>query len=119
VQLGTETFVGAGHYMMEPDQLARYRAAVLDEETGTALAKIVGGLERAKFTVVSYDELKKVPRGMDPEHPRARTAQAEEPRGRVPAAPEEADRVAGVRRLARRARRARAPARRVAREETA
>jgi len=71
VQLGTETFVGAGHYMMEPDQLVRYRAAVLDDTTGAALAKIVAGLERAKFRVVSYDELKKVPRGMDPEHPRA------------------------------------------------
>jgi uncharacterized protein (TIGR02453 family) len=71
VQLGTEMFVGAGHYMMEPDQLARYRDAVLDAKTGAALAKIVAGLERAKFTVVSYDELKHVPRGMDPEHPRA------------------------------------------------
>jgi uncharacterized protein (TIGR02453 family) len=41
VQLGTEMFVGAGHYMMEPDQIVRYRAAVLDGKTGTALAKIV------------------------------------------------------------------------------
>jgi uncharacterized protein (TIGR02453 family) len=71
VQLGTEMFVGAGHYMMEPDQLARYREAVLDAKTGAALAKIVAGLERVKFTVVSRDELKNVPRGMDPEHPRA------------------------------------------------
>ena len=71
VQLGTEMLVGAGHYMMEPDQLVRYRAAVLDEKTGAALAKIVAGLERAKFTVVSYDALKNVPRGMDPAHPRA------------------------------------------------
>jgi uncharacterized protein (DUF2461 family) len=57
--------------MMEPDQLARYREAVLDAKTGAALAKIVAGLERAKFTVVSHDELKNVPRGMDPDHPRA------------------------------------------------
>jgi len=71
VQLGTEMFVGAGHYMMEPDQLVRYRAAVLDGKTGAALAKIVTGLERAKFRVVSSDALKNVPRGMDPEHPRA------------------------------------------------
>jgi len=33
--------------MMEPDQLVRYRAAVLDDRTGAALAKIVAGLERA------------------------------------------------------------------------
>ena len=71
VQLGTEMFVGAGHYMMEPDQLVRYRAAVLDEKTGAMLAKIVAGLERATFRVVSYDALKNVPRGMDPTHPRA------------------------------------------------
>jgi uncharacterized protein (TIGR02453 family) len=71
VQLGTSTFVGAGHYMMEPPQLERYRAAVLDDGTGKALARIVSGLERAKFRIVSFDALKKVPRGMDPEHPRA------------------------------------------------
>ena len=71
VQLGTETFVGAGHYMMEPAQLARYRAAVLDDDAGPALARIVSGLEKAKFRIVSFDALKKVPRGIDPAHPRA------------------------------------------------
>ena len=71
VQLGTETFVGAGHYMMEPAQLARYRAAVLDDDTGPALARIVSALEKAKFRIVSFDALKKVPRGIDPAHPRA------------------------------------------------
>src|SRR5207342_873706 len=63
VQLGTETFVGAGHYMMQPPQLERYRAAVLDDGTGAALARIVAGLEKAKFRIVSFDALKKVPRG--------------------------------------------------------
>ena len=71
VQLGTETFVGAGHYMMDPAQVARYRAAVLDDGTGKALARIVAALEKAKFRIVSYDALKKVPRGVDPAHPRA------------------------------------------------
>ena len=71
VQLGTETFVGAGHYMMDPAQLARYRAAVLDDKTGKALARIVAGLEKAKFRIVSFDALKNVPRGVDPAHPRA------------------------------------------------
>ena len=71
VQLGTSTFVGAGHYLMQPSQLERYRAAVLDDATGSALARIVAGLEKAKFQIRSFDALKKVPRGMDPEHPRA------------------------------------------------
>src|SRR5262245_43838605 len=68
IQLGTSTFVGAGHYMMDPPQLERYRAAVLDDGTGRALARIVAGLERAKFKIVSFDALKRVPKGMDPEH---------------------------------------------------
>jgi uncharacterized protein (TIGR02453 family) len=71
VQLGTETFVGAGHYMMEPEQLARYRAAVLDERRGKALGRIVAALEKAGFTLESFASLKNVPRGVDPEHPRA------------------------------------------------
>jgi uncharacterized protein (TIGR02453 family) len=71
VQLGTETFVGAGHYMMEPAQLARFREAVLDDAQGKTLARIVATLEKAKFRLVSYDALKKVPRGIDPAHPRA------------------------------------------------
>ena len=71
VQLGTETFVGAGHYMMEPSQLGRYREAVLDDGSGKALGRIVAGLEKAKYRLVSFDALKKVPRGLDPSHPRA------------------------------------------------
>ena len=71
VQLGTETFVGAGHYMMEPEQLVRYRAAVLDDATGVPLVRILRWLEKARFRVVSLATLKKVPRGVDPEHPRA------------------------------------------------
>jgi uncharacterized protein (TIGR02453 family) len=71
VQLGTSTFVGAGHYLMEPAQLARYRAAVLDERSGSALARIVAGLERAKFEIISFGALRTVPRGVDPTHPRA------------------------------------------------
>ena len=71
VQLGTSTFIGAGHYLMEPSQLVRYRAAVLDDATGASLARIVAGLEKAKFQIRSFDALKKVPRGMDPDHPRA------------------------------------------------
>jgi uncharacterized protein (TIGR02453 family) len=114
VQLGTEMFVGAGHYMMEPDQLVRYRAAVLDEKTGAALAKIVAGLEREVPGRVLRRAQERAARHGSGASARG-AAQAEESGGRVPAAPEEAHRVARVRRLAGRARRARAPLRRVAR----
>src|SRR4030095_5395206 len=71
LQLGTETFVGAGHYMMDPSQLARYREAVLDDRHGRDLARILATATKAGLEVGSFDTLKKVPRGVDPEHPRA------------------------------------------------
>ena len=71
LQLGTETFVAAGHYTMDPDQLRRYRDAVLDDARGAALARIVASVRKAGFTLMTGDLLKKVPRGVDPEHPRA------------------------------------------------
>ena len=71
VHLGTDVFVAAGHYMMLPDQLPRFREAVLDDRRGRALAAMLAGLGRRGFTVDSHETLKKVPRGMDPDHPRA------------------------------------------------
>jgi len=71
VQLGTSTFVGAGHYMMDPGQLVRYRAAILDDRQGRDLPRIVARVEKAGFRLESFAQLKKVPRGIDPEHPRA------------------------------------------------
>jgi uncharacterized protein (TIGR02453 family) len=71
VHVGTDVFVAAGHYMMTPDQLARYREAVVDERRGRELASIVGRLQKRGFEVGSHEVLKKVPRGIDPEHPRA------------------------------------------------
>lgn len=65
-----EAFAGAGHYMMEPDERARFRAAIADER-GEELAAIVKKLEKHGFTLESKDVLKKVPRGFDPDHPRA------------------------------------------------
>jgi uncharacterized protein (TIGR02453 family) len=72
VHLGAgERFAAAGHYIMDAPQLARFRAAVLDERRGTALAATLAALARAGFVVGSYETLKKVPRGVDPDHPRA------------------------------------------------
>jgi uncharacterized protein (TIGR02453 family) len=72
VHLGArETFVAAGQYTMDPEQLARFREAVLDERRGDELVGILRGLTRAGFTVGSHDVLQRVPRGLDPAHPRA------------------------------------------------
>jgi uncharacterized protein (TIGR02453 family) len=66
----TELFACAGHYMMMPPQLARFRAAVEDER-GAELARILQRLRKAGYTARAQEELKKVPRGVDPKHPRA------------------------------------------------
>jgi uncharacterized protein (TIGR02453 family) len=67
----TELFACAGHYMMDGPQLAAFRAAVLDEPRGGALAATLKKLARVGFEVGSHDVLQRVPRGLDPEHRRA------------------------------------------------
>lgn len=67
----TELFAAAGHYMMLPEQLARFRAAVAEEERGGALDAILRPLVRAGYEIGSHEQLARVPRGFDPEHPRA------------------------------------------------
>jgi uncharacterized protein (TIGR02453 family) len=64
-------FAAAGVYGMAPDVLARYRAALLDEKRGREVASMVAKLEKKGFRVGSMETTKKVPRGVDPEHPRA------------------------------------------------
>jgi uncharacterized protein (TIGR02453 family) len=66
-----EVFVAAGQYMMDPTQLADFRAAVADDSRGGKLVALLARLARAGFTVGSYDQLARAPRGFDPEHPRA------------------------------------------------
>lgn len=66
-----ELFACAGQYMMDGEQLKRFRAAVDDPKRGGELAKIVASLGRGGFTVGSYEGTQRVPRGFDPEHPRA------------------------------------------------
>ncbi|MEO7329463.1 MAG: DUF2461 domain-containing protein [Minicystis sp.] len=70
VQLGLENIVAAGLYMMDAEQLARYRAAVLDEVKGAELGKIVKALEKKGISTAGGETLKKAPRGIDPAHPR-------------------------------------------------
>jgi uncharacterized protein (TIGR02453 family) len=64
-------FGAAGIYAMMPDALARYRAALLDEKRGREIAGIVSKLEKKGFRVAAMETMKKVPRGVEPEHPRA------------------------------------------------
>lgn len=60
---------GTGWWQPEGRQLERYREAVLDEDSGEALAVIVGELE-ADGAEVHGDVLKTAPRGVDAGHPR-------------------------------------------------
>ncbi len=64
-----ELFACAGQYMMDGEQLKRFRAAVVDPKRGKELAAILAKLERAGFTRGSHEQLQRVPRGFDPEHP--------------------------------------------------
>jgi uncharacterized protein (TIGR02453 family) len=67
-----ETFGAAGHYMMEPDSLARFRAALVDAKRGKELDKILASIAKKGFAAHAHgDALKRVPKGFDPEHPRA------------------------------------------------
>jgi uncharacterized protein (TIGR02453 family) len=71
LQIGTEGMVAAGQYGMSGEGLARYRAALLDDVRGPEIAKIVKRLEKDGFTPGAMETLKKPPRGVPPEHPRA------------------------------------------------
>jgi uncharacterized protein (DUF2461 family) len=55
---------------MTPPQLARFRAAVADDRQGAALAALLKGLARAGYGVGGHETLARVPRGIDPAHPR-------------------------------------------------
>jgi uncharacterized protein (TIGR02453 family) len=74
LHIGLEHYVGAGHYMMDGAQLERYRAALLDERRGAELGRIAARLERSGFAIHGRETLRKVPRGVAPDHPRAELA---------------------------------------------
>jgi uncharacterized protein (TIGR02453 family) len=71
VQLSADgLLVGGGCHTSTPAQLARFRAAVDDPDSGEALRGIVRNVEAAGFAVEG-ESLKTVPRGFDKDHPRA------------------------------------------------
>lgn len=72
VSVGTHDDFGAGHWMLPPERVKRYRQLVADEKTGRELARRVDALEKKGFTAESFDPLKRVPSPFPKDHPRAR-----------------------------------------------
>jgi uncharacterized protein (TIGR02453 family) len=64
-------FGAAGHYMMDPPALDRFRKAVADDKRGRELDKILATLEKKGFSIDSHGTYARVPKGYDPAHPRA------------------------------------------------
>lgn len=62
---------GSGIYMFSPDQLRRWRTAVDDDRSGTALVRVIEALSRQDVDVSSHDVLARVPTGFAKDHPRA------------------------------------------------
>ena len=61
---------GAGMWQLDPDGLARYRAAVAADDTGGELQAIIAKLEKDGVEVHGHGSLKSAPRGYPPDHPR-------------------------------------------------
>jgi hypothetical protein len=104
VQLGAETFVGAGHYMMEPDQLCAIRAAVLDGTDGRGARD---DRRRARADEVPgrlpSTSSRRCPAAWIPSHPRAELLKRKSLAVEFPPLPKRLIVSACVRRLARRA----------------
>ena len=69
---GTGLLVAAGTYLMEPDQLDRYRPAVADGRSGQGLERILADLETQSIQTdgIGVPSLKTAPRGYAKDHPR-------------------------------------------------
>ena len=63
--------VEAGWIHARPELLPRYREAVLDDESGARLQRIVDDLERRDHEIIGHT-LRTQPRGASPDHPRVR-----------------------------------------------
>ena len=61
---------GAGYYSLMPDQLEKYRAAVADDRTGKAVARLVEKATADGIEVSAHDVLKTAPKGYPKDHPR-------------------------------------------------
>ena len=61
---------GCGMWEMAPDQLERYRQAVIADRSGAALERVVAKATTAGLTVTGHEELKTAPKGYAKDHPR-------------------------------------------------
>jgi uncharacterized protein (TIGR02453 family) len=72
VRLRPATVVlGAGMHRFEPPALAAYRAAVADDGTGRALEQAIAEATALRRVACGGPAYKRIPRGFDPDHPRA------------------------------------------------
>jgi uncharacterized protein (TIGR02453 family) len=62
--------VGSGRYVMDSEQLDRYRKAVDADPSGSQLAKLIAGVRERGIEVHGHEMLKSAPRGYPPDHPR-------------------------------------------------
>ena len=71
IQLSAEGLAaGAGMWQKSPEQLSRYREAVVGDRLGSELEEIVAAIEKAGITVHGHGVLKSAPRGYPADHPR-------------------------------------------------
>jgi uncharacterized protein (TIGR02453 family) len=63
-------WVGTGMYKPDPATLARFRAAVGEEESGRELMQLVRRLRRQRYDVSTHESLRSAPKGFDDDHPR-------------------------------------------------
>jgi uncharacterized protein (TIGR02453 family) len=66
----TGLMVGGGSYHPERERLARLRAAIADDRTGTELEEILAGVRKEGGEPGHGDKLKTAPRGYPVDHPR-------------------------------------------------
>lgn len=63
-------FAGTGYYQLATDQLTRFRAAILDDDAGPELERILNAIRAAGLETWG-EALKTAPRGFPRDHPRA------------------------------------------------
>ena len=64
----TELMVGCGYYSMAPDQLERFRQAVVDDHRGTEVAALATSLDADGWSMEAMSSLKTAPRGYPKDH---------------------------------------------------
>lgn len=65
-----ELYLGTGFYYFSKESLAAYRELVLDAKAGPSLQRAVNLVVRRGYAI-GGEKTKRVPRGCDPQHPRA------------------------------------------------